>query len=76
MPIGPARMPLIDHLGELRRRMMIIVVCLFVTLCVLYFISDKFILFLVQPIIDFLPEGSLENGTSQELTSPVFTLCA
>lgn len=27
MPIGPARMPLFDHLGELRRRLTIVVVC-------------------------------------------------
>ena len=26
MPIGPARMPLMDHLGELRRRITIVVV--------------------------------------------------
>ena len=26
MPIGPARMPLMDHLGELRRRLTIVVV--------------------------------------------------
>lgn len=24
MPVGPARMPLLDHLGELRRRLTII----------------------------------------------------
>ena len=28
MPIGPARMPLMDHLGELRRRLMICIVSL------------------------------------------------
>ena len=30
MPIGPARMPLFDHIGELRRRLTIIVVSLLV----------------------------------------------
>ena len=30
MPIGPARMPLFDHLGELRMRLVRIVVCLFI----------------------------------------------
>ena len=32
MPIGPARMPLMDHLGELRMRFVRIVVVLFVAL--------------------------------------------
>ena len=35
MPIGPARMPLMEHLGELRRRLTIIVTSLFVTALVL-----------------------------------------
>ncbi|MGL5172363.1 MAG: twin-arginine translocase subunit TatC, partial [Olsenella sp.] len=30
MPIGPARMPLTDHLGELRRRLTIIVVAVLI----------------------------------------------
>ena len=36
MPIGPARMPLMDHLGELRRRLAIVVVSLLVTSVVVY----------------------------------------
>ena len=34
MPIGPARMPLFDHLGELRMRLVRIVVCLLIGVCV------------------------------------------
>ena len=37
MPIGPARMPLFDHLGELRMRLVRIVVCLLIGVCVFYF---------------------------------------
>ena len=37
MPIGPARMPLMDHLGELRRRLTIIVVSLVITAIVQVF---------------------------------------
>ena len=37
MPIGPARMPLLDHLGELRRRLTIIVVSVLVATVVMYF---------------------------------------
>ncbi len=56
MPIGPARMPLMDHLGELRRRLMIIVVCLLVALVILYNTTPYFIEFLKQPIAEFLPD--------------------
>ena len=56
MPIGPARMPLMDHLGELRRRLMIIVVCLLVSACVLYVISPQIIEFLTLPIQEFIPD--------------------
>ena len=37
MPIGPARMPLFDHLGELRRRLTIVVVSVLSASLVLYF---------------------------------------
>lgn len=59
MPIGPARMPLLDHLGELRRRVVIIVVCLLVAICALYVLTPYFIQFLVQPIAEYLPKGQL-----------------
>jgi TatA/E family protein of Tat protein translocase len=36
MPIGPARMPIMDHLGELRRRLTIIVVSVIITAVVMY----------------------------------------
>ncbi|MDY4986545.1 MAG: twin-arginine translocase subunit TatC, partial [Eggerthellaceae bacterium] len=36
MPIGPARMPLLDHLGELRMRFVRILVCLAVAMCIFY----------------------------------------
>ena len=37
MPIGPARMPLLDHLGELRRRLTIVIVTIVVATVVMYF---------------------------------------
>ena len=36
MPIGPARMPLMDHLGELRMRIVRILVTLVVCILVFY----------------------------------------
>lgn len=60
MPIGPARMPLMDHLGELRRRLVIIVVCFLISVCVLYAMTPQFIEFLTYPIKDLIPnDGQL-----------------
>ena len=58
MPIGPARMPLFDHLGELRMRLVRIVVCLAVAVCVFYLASVTVIDFLIWPISEVLPQGT------------------
>ena len=57
MPIGPARMPLFDHLGELRMRLVRIVVCLLVGVCVFYFATPTMGQFLMHPIAEYLPKG-------------------
>lgn len=57
MPIGPARMPLFDHLGELRMRLVRIVVCLAIAVCVFYFASETIVRFLILPIQDALAQG-------------------
>ena len=36
MAIGPARMSLMEHLGELRMRLVRVIVCLVVATCVFY----------------------------------------
>ena len=48
MPITPARMPLFDHLGELRRRVTIVVVSLFVTAIIIYFATPALIEILID----------------------------
>lgn len=55
MPIGPARMPIMDHLGELRMRLVRIVVALLVSVCVFYMATPTIAQFLVMPISEFLP---------------------
>lgn len=55
MPIGPARMPLFDHLGELRMRLVRIVACLAVAVCVFYMSAPTMGQFLLLPIAEFLP---------------------
>ncbi len=54
-------MPLMDHLGELRRRFTIIVVSLLVTSLIIYFATPTLIDIMLDPIRTALPEG-------QELT--------
>lgn len=56
MPIGPARMPLFDHLGELRMRLVRIVACLGIAVFVFYLATPTVTKFLLLPI-----EGLLEN---------------
>ncbi|MBQ3106872.1 MAG: twin-arginine translocase subunit TatC [Eggerthellaceae bacterium] len=55
MPIGPARMPLFDHLGELRMRLVRIVVCLAIAAIVFYLATPTIAQFLLLPITEFLP---------------------
>ncbi len=60
MPIGPARMPLFDHLGELRMRLVRIVAALAIAICIFYPASPMLIQFLLQPAYDYLPHD--ESG--------------
>ena len=61
MPIGPARMPLMEHLGELRMRLVRIVAVLAVGVCVFYFAAGTTGQFLLLPIADCLPQNA--DGT-------------
>ncbi|MBP5313496.1 MAG: twin-arginine translocase subunit TatC [Eggerthellaceae bacterium] len=54
MPIGPARMPLFDHLGELRMRLVRIVVMLVIAILIFYFAAPSMAQFLVSPIADVM----------------------
>lgn len=55
MPVGPARMPLFDHLGELRMRLVRIVACLAIAAIVFYFAADTIMQFLLLPIAEYVP---------------------
>jgi sec-independent protein translocase protein TatC len=67
MAIGQARMPLFDHLGELRRRLTIIVAAVLASSVVLYFLAPSLILFLVQPVTEYLSESDTPIGNIGEL---------
>jgi sec-independent protein translocase protein TatC len=63
MPIGPARMPIMDHLGELRMRLVRILVALAVSVVIFYFATPTVAQFLLLPIAEFLPADA--NGLAQ-----------
>lgn len=58
MPVGPARMPLFDHLGELRMRLVRIIACLGVAVVVFYMATPILGQFLLLPIAEFLPQDA------------------
>ena len=57
MPIGPARMPFLSHLGELRKRLAVIVFTLAITTVVMYFFTPQIVTLLLRPVQPFLPSG-------------------
>ena len=58
MAIGPAQMSIMDHLSELRLRLVRIVVCLLVAIVVFYMASPTMGQVLLWPIGEFLPTDS------------------
>ena len=66
MPIGPARMPLMEHLGELRMRLVRIVAVLAIAVVIFYMASATLVSFLIQPIAEFIPDGALTTLTPFE----------
>ena len=51
-------MPLIDHLGELRRRLTIIVVSVLITTVIVYFATPTLIDIMMDAIRNALPAGN------------------
>ncbi len=62
MPIGPARMPLMDHLGELRMRCVRIVVVLLVGVVFFYYATPTVAQFLLAPVKEFMPTDASGNA--------------
>jgi len=54
MPIGPARMPFLLHLDELRKRMFVVVAVLSVAMIALYFFTEPIYRFMVAPVWSIL----------------------
>lgn len=55
MPIGPARMPLLDHLGEMRMRLVRIFVCMGIAICIFYLATPTLAQFLLEPVSEYMP---------------------
>jgi sec-independent protein translocase protein TatC len=51
------KMPFTQHLEELRRRLIICVIAVAIGFAVSYFFSEKIFAWLMQPLLDALPEG-------------------
>lgn len=62
MPIGPARMSLMEHLGELRMRLVRVIVCLLIATLVFYLSTNTVVQFLLAPVAEFLPQD--ESGAA------------
>lgn len=59
MPIGPARMPIMDHLGELRRRLTIVVVSVIVCALIVYFATPTLIELMIGQIEEAMRGATL-----------------
>ena len=57
-------MPLLDHLGELRRRLTIVVVTLIAFTLIMYFAAPTVIDLLTDPIKPFVPDGKFYIGSA------------
>lgn len=57
MPIGPAKMPLLQHIGELRRRLTIVIGVLALAALALYFFTEPIFVFLMRPVWSILKGG-------------------
>jgi sec-independent protein translocase protein TatC len=57
-------MPLFDHIGELRRRLTVIVVALLIATCILYLVADQLIYFLVRPILEYVLAGGVDAAAA------------
>jgi len=62
-------MPILDHLGELRRRLTIVVIAILLGSVIIYVATPTIIGFLIAPIKEFLPEGANGEGALTVTTS-------
>lgn len=61
MPIGPARMSLLEHLGEFRMRLVRVVVCLLIATLFFYLATPTIAQLLLTPVAEYLPVNESGN---------------
>jgi sec-independent protein translocase protein TatC len=69
--LDDSKMPLLDHLIELRNRLMYSFAAVFVTFIICYYFSDRIYAFLLEPLADILGDGRRMIYTN--LTEAFFT---
>jgi sec-independent protein translocase protein TatC len=67
-------MPLFDHLGELRRRLTVIVTALLVASVLLYFFAPGLVFVMVQPVSEYLALGGEPITSIDQLSTVLITL--
>lgn len=71
-PANEGRMTIWEHLGELRRRLTVIVVALLLATVILYFFAPWLILFIIQPVADWIAGEPIE--TIEQAQSVIYVL--
>jgi sec-independent protein translocase protein TatC len=66
------KMPLLDHLIELRSRLLRAVIALFVTFLVCFYFAEPLYAFLVQPLADIMAEKGLDRRMIYTALTEVF----
>ena len=67
---GHSEMPLVEHLLELRNRLLKMVLAVLICFAAIYPFANELYLWLSQPLRDLLPEGQMMIAT--DVTSPFF----
>ena len=74
MPIGPARMPFLSHIGELRKRLTIVFGVLLLSSIGLYFFTPQIYGFVTRPVASLLKEQPTAIGWLEPDDRPLRTL--
>ncbi|QDG51818.1 twin-arginine translocase subunit TatC [Persicimonas caeni] len=74
--LDEARMSIIEHLAELRTRLIYSIIAVFVGVIACWFFRDQIFTFLKQPLLMAAPEGQIElsNIHHKDLAEPVFAM--
>lgn len=74
--LDEARMSIIEHLGELRTRLIRVIIAVFIGVIVCWFFVGEIFDFLLQPLQLAVPEGRIDTGNihHKDLAEPFFAM--